>query len=104
MNLSTRFSRGLGSSQNVAGIADVDFHGLGGLLEVSGEYSAPMLKKLNVILWGRVGILGSRGKGEATTRYVASDPTARINPIDTDQSVRFFRHTFTGGVALEARF
>ena len=104
IRLGTRFHQTLGSSQNVAGIADVNFLGLGVFFELSGEYNTTVNKKLHLTLWGRAGILGSRGSGDAEIRYVSADPTALIKPMETDHSVRFFRHAFTGGIAIETPF
>ena len=104
IRLGTRFHQTLGSSQNVAGIADVNFLGLGVFFELSGEYNTTVHKKLHLTLWGRAGILGSRGRGDAEIRYVSADPTALIRPMETDHSVRFFRHAFTGGIAIETPF
>ncbi|MGC9028710.1 MAG: hypothetical protein ACP5LD_03490, partial [Desulfomonilaceae bacterium] len=102
--LTTRFSQRFGSSENISGIADVDFLGVGGFLELSGQYTATVHKKFHLTLWGRAAILGSRGKGDAEIRYVSADPASRIKAIDTEHTVRFFRHSFTGGIAFDMPF
>ncbi len=104
IRLSSRFNQSLPYSHHVAGIADVDFLGLGVFLELSGEYHTTVHKKLHLTLWGRAGILGSRGRGDAEIRYVSTDPATLVKPLETDHSVRFFRHAVTGGIAIETPF
>ena len=100
----TQFSKEIGSSQNVTGIADVNLVGLGGFFEVGCDYTTRVLQKLNASFWGKAGILTSHGQAYPETSYVSTNSGLKIEGMPSDRTLRFFRYNFTGGIAFEAPF